>query len=75
MKYMVWADGYYEREIVAGEPEYAAEKYVEARHADFDYPEEMEVNVKDEAGLVEKYVVVVEMSPIFSASKIDQSKD
>lgn len=75
MKFAVWVDGWNEREIVAGEPEYAAEKYVEALHGDLDYPSEVEVNVRDEAGAVERFRVIVESSPTFYAMKVDGPKD
>lgn len=70
-KFKVWCeDNSDESEadtVESFEAQYAAEKWVEDRHADLDYPDEIDVKVKDPKGVITEWTVTVESRPHFSA--------
>lgn len=58
------------RTVDAEDAQHAAENYVAMNFANFDYPTEVEVIVKDQSGIVTKWNVHVEFKPVFRATKI-----
>lgn len=72
-KYKVWTEDEEDAEEVQSfEPGYAAEEYVEQNHSELDYPDEIDVCVKDPEGKVTKWTVTVEQRPHFSATEIKE---
>jgi len=73
MKFLVWVPehGYIEEDaeeiIDWGCPEDIAEEYVKNHYADWDYPEEVEMAVKDEKGIVHRFSVCAEADVRFRA--------
>ena len=59
--------------VKAFDAETAAADAVEERHADLDYPEEIDVRVMDEQGIETHWTVTVEMRPHFSATEKKES--
>lgn len=50
--------------------EAAAREFVKGAHADFDYSDEVEVLVKDQAGNLTKWVVTAEETIVFHANQV-----
>jgi len=72
-KFMCWCPDYNEesdaKEIENIDPYLAAEQYADSIHDSLDYPDEMEIHVKDADGKVLVLDVFVRMQPIFTARK------
>lgn len=72
-KYKVWdPDGGDETdadEVESVAPEYAAEQWVEDNYSDLEYPDEIDVCVKDPDGKLTTWTVTVEQRPHFSATE------
>ncbi len=77
-KYKVWdpdnADEEDADEVESFEPAYAAEEWVEDNYSDLDYPDEIDVKVKDDKGVVTEWTVTVEQRPHFSAVEKKKEK-
>ncbi len=72
-KYKVWdpdcEDEEDADEVESFEPAYAAEQWVEDNWTDLEYPDEIDVKVKDEKGAVTEWTVTVEQRPHFTAAE------
>jgi hypothetical protein len=73
VKYKVWDPDSAEEadadEVESFEPAYAAEQWVEDNWTDLEYPDEIDVCVKDPDGKVTNWTVTVEQRPHFSAAE------
>ena len=64
-EFKVWAPDFSDAEdpeiVFDFTPQFAAEHWVEDQHGELDYPDEVEVHVKDPSGTVTMWIVSCEM--------------
>ena len=78
-KFLLWLPSWGEteddaREVCAWDAECAAESWMEEKHGDLDYIDDIDIDTKDESGIIAHYNVVAEPIIKFRAYEKKENK-